>query len=82
LILSSSGAALAFTRVRKFAPSIWGKLSTFLQIVTAVVFMGRDAFPALTLDNISRGLIWLATAATVWSGIHYGWRGLRMARTD
>src|SRR5215831_401708 len=26
LILASSGAALAFTRMRKFAPSIWGKL--------------------------------------------------------
>jgi cardiolipin synthase len=82
LILASSGAALAFTRVRKFAPSIWGKISTFLQIVTAVVIMGRDAFPTLTLDNISRALIWLAAAATVWSGIHYGWRGVRMVRID
>jgi cardiolipin synthase len=82
LILAASGFAMAFTRLRKFSPTVWGKLSTFLQIVTAVVCMGRDAFPALTLDNVLRALIWLATALTVWSGIHYGWRGIRMLRTD
>lgn len=82
LILAASGVALAFTRLRKFAPSVWGKLSTFLQIVTAVVSMGRNAFPVLTLDSILHMLIGLSAAATVWSGIHYGWRGLRMLRTD
>jgi cardiolipin synthase (CMP-forming) len=82
LILAASGFAMAFTRLRKFPPTVWGKLSTFLQIVTAVVCMGRDAFPTLTLDSISRDLIWLAAAMTVWSGIHYGWRGIRMLQTD
>jgi cardiolipin synthase (CMP-forming) len=81
LIVASSVLALVFTRIRKFAPSVWGKFSTFLQIVTAGFLMGRNAFPTLSLDNICRGLIWLAAAATVWSGIHYGWRGVRMIRT-
>src|SRR5581483_9418245 len=36
LILCSSGAALLLTRLRQFSPSVWGKASTFFQIVTAV----------------------------------------------
>jgi cardiolipin synthase len=81
LILASSGVALAFTRLRRFSPTIWGKISTFLQIVTAGFLMGRDAFPTLTLDSITHALIWLAAVATLLSGIHYGWRGVRMLRT-
>ena len=82
LILGASAIALAFTTLRKFPPSVWGKLSTFFQIVAAVVWMGRDAFPTLTLDSIGRLLIWTSAAATIWSGIHYAWRGVQMLRTD
>jgi cardiolipin synthase len=81
LILAASALALTFTTARKFPPSIWGKLSTFLQIVAAVVWMGRDAFPSLTLDSIGTALIWVSAAATVWSGVHYTWRGWRMLQT-
>ena len=80
LILAGAGIALAFTTVRKFPPSVWGKLSTFFQIVAAVVWMGRDAFPTLTLDNIGHLLIFISAAATVWSGLHYAWRGVQMLR--
>jgi cardiolipin synthase len=80
LILLAAGLALAFDRVGKFPPSVWGKLSTFLQIVTAVVWMSRKAFPPLTLDSIATVLLWLTTAATAWSGIHYTGRGAQMLR--
>jgi len=82
LILAASGIALAFTRLRKFPPTVWGKLSTFLQIVAAVVWMGRDAFPTLTLDSIGHLLIWISAIATIWSGLHYAWRGTQMLRTN
>jgi cardiolipin synthase len=94
LILAAAGVALSFTTLRKFPPSVWGKLSTFFQILAAVVWMGRDAFPAagaglpgtglagLTLDSIGHLLIWISTAATAWSGVHYTWRGIQMLRTD
>src|SRR5215471_15141949 len=62
LILAASAIALAFTRLRKFPPSVWGKLSTFFQIVAAVVGMGRDAFPTLTLDSIGNLLIIISSA--------------------
>jgi len=81
LILTFSAAALAFTRLRKFPPTIWGKLSTFLQILTAVVWMIVDALPSFTLDSAAQLLTWAATAATVWSGAHYGWRAVHLLRS-
>ena len=44
LILAASAFALAFTRLRKFPPSFWGKLSTFLQILTATSWMSQAPF--------------------------------------
>jgi phosphatidylglycerophosphate synthase len=70
------------TRLRKFPPTLWGKLSTFLQILTATAWMAAAALPGLTLDSIAEGLMWLSTAATVWSGLHYGWRGVHLLRSD
>src|SRR5215470_16106784 len=35
-LLLAVAAILALTKVRKFSPSAWGKLSTFVQIATAV----------------------------------------------
>jgi cardiolipin synthase len=67
--------------VTKFPPSVWGKISTFVQILTVLVWMGRDAFPNLALNAIASVLVWLCVAITVWSGLHYTWRGVQFART-
>jgi cardiolipin synthase len=80
LILSSSGAALLLTQLREFPPSAWGKVSTFFQILTAVSFLARNALGTPVLSVLSAALIWPTAALTVWSGIHYGWRGLRLVR--
>lgn len=82
LILGSSGAALCFSRMRHFAPSVWGKCSTFFQIVTAVAWMAQLVSPAPALHRVAQALIWPTAAITVWSGIHYAWRGLRLARSN
>jgi cardiolipin synthase len=82
LILSASAVALRFTKLRAFPPSVWGKASTFFQILTAVAFLGRNAFPSAFLSALAAALIWPAVALTVWSGIHYGWRGVRLLRSD
>jgi cardiolipin synthase len=81
LILLAAGAALTFTTIRRFPPTVWGKFSTFMQIFTATAWMIRDAFPSPTLTLIARGLVWPAAAATLWSGLHYAWRGLRLVQT-
>lgn len=74
LILAMAAYGLAFTSVRKFPPSIWGKISTILQISAALaVMLDRAGMPApVTLA------LWLMVAATAWSGFHYAWRGFRI----
>ena len=82
LILGSSGAALLLTRLRAFPPSVWGKASTFFQILTAVAYLMRNAFGSPVVGALCNALIWPAAVITVWSGIDYGWRGWRLVRIN
>jgi cardiolipin synthase len=82
LILAASAIALLATKLRAFPPSRWGKASTFFQILTAVCFLARDALGWPVLSVLSAALVWPTLALTVWSGIHYGWRGVRLLRMD
>jgi cardiolipin synthase len=80
LILAFSGLALILWHHKEFPPSIWGKASTFFQVVTAVVWLARNAAPNPVLDALARGMLWPTAAITIASGIHYGTRGLRLVR--
>jgi len=72
LILAMSLCGLLFTSIRKFPPSVWGKISTFFQIAAAMVVLGdRDGIPAPVTLALT-----LMVAATVWSGVHYTWRAI------
>ncbi len=75
-ILAMAGAALAFTHHRDFPPSIWGKLSTVCQSLAALGLIVSGAFPVWGISTAP--LIWLAAVATVWSGLDYAWRGVRL----
>jgi cardiolipin synthase len=78
LILGMSLYGLLFTSVRQFPPSVWGKLSTFFQIAAALIVMGdRDGIPVPLTLALS-----LMVAATVWSGVHYAWRGITLLRAN
>jgi len=77
LILALSGAAILFLRMRRFPPSIWGKTSTFLQILCALVVMIANANPDSVAAWWARALFWPVAILTGWSGIHYLWRGFR-----
>jgi cardiolipin synthase len=79
-LLLSSGIALMFTAFRQFRPSVWGKASTLVQIACALAWMAQNAFHSLALHAFAEALVWPTAAATVWSGLHYSWRGLRFAR--
>ena len=77
LILGMAAYGLLFTSIRKFPPSVWGKLSTFFQISAALMVMcSRAGFAAPVKLSV-----WLMVAATVWSGIHYAWRGITLLST-
>ena len=79
-ILLAVMAVMAATRMRKFPPSTWGKLSTLVQIVTAVTWMVENIWPVHVLQAISAAMLWVCAAFTIWSGIHYTLRGARMLR--
>jgi cardiolipin synthase (CMP-forming) len=76
LILACCGAAILFLRLRRFPPSIWGKASTFLQILCALFIMIGNAFPH-PFEYWSGVLIWPVALLTAFSGLHYLWRGFR-----
>ncbi|HUA21674.1 MAG TPA: CDP-alcohol phosphatidyltransferase family protein [Bryobacteraceae bacterium] len=76
LILAMAGYGLLFTSVRAFPPSIWGKISTFLQIAAALVVMGaRAGIPAPV-----GFALWLMVAGTTVSGLLYVWTGISQLR--
>jgi cardiolipin synthase len=77
-ILAGVAAVMWFTTVRKFPPSVWGKVSTLVQIVTAVAWMARNSLEFRMLDWFSSAMLWPCAVFTVWSGIHYTWRGIRI----
>ena len=79
-ILVSVVAVMALTKVRKFPPNSWGKISTFVQIATAVAWMVENIWPAPALHAISSAMLWICAAFTVWSGIHYTLRGAQTLR--
>jgi cardiolipin synthase len=81
-ILLAAAAIMTFTPVRKFPPSVWGKASTFIQLSTAVVWMVRNMLMTPLTEALAAGMLWVSAAFTIWSGIHYTWRGLRIVRVD
>jgi len=81
LILAASGASMLFLRMRHFPPSVWGKASTFLQILCALAVMIGNAAPDSAAPNWAGALIWPVAVLTAFSGIHYLWRGLARNKT-
>jgi cardiolipin synthase (CMP-forming) len=76
LILAMAGYGLLFTRLQKFPPSVWGKISTFFQIAAALVVIGaRAGIPAPV--TLALCLMILATSV---SGLHYAWRAIILLR--
>ena len=67
-------------KVRKFPPSRWGKLSTFVQIVAAVAWLVTNIWPVSVLHAISSATLWVSAGFTVWSGTHYTLRGVQTLR--
>jgi cardiolipin synthase (CMP-forming) len=75
-ILAGAGILMRFTVIRNFPPSVWGKTSTFVQVVTATVWMAADATASSLLEATANVMLWPCAAFALWSGAHYTWRGL------
>jgi cardiolipin synthase len=76
-ILLLSGIALRFTGFRELRPSIWGKASTFVQIMAAVCTIGARAYGREWFLSASRILLDGVVLLAVVSGADYTLRGIR-----
>lgn len=66
-------------KLRSFPPTVWGKLSTLVQIVAAFVVLLTGVLSLGAHEREFRtALLYLAAAATVWSAIDYARIGVRM----
>ena len=74
LILISAFCLWKFTAIRDFPPSVWGKLSTFAQIMTGlVILLNRSLGADIYLHKLEPPVLAICAAITLWSGAHYTW---------
>ena len=79
-LLVSSGIVMLLTDFRHFQPSVWGKISTLVQIVCAVAWMLQNIGISPQSHSVAQALVWPTAAVTLWSGLHYSWRTIRSLR--
>jgi cardiolipin synthase (CMP-forming) len=79
-ILLLSGVALRFTQFRDLQPSLWGKASTFFQIMAAVAVMAARAYGNDWFQKISTALMAGVVVLAVISGFDYSLRGVSYFR--
>jgi cardiolipin synthase len=65
---------------RQFLPSLWGKVSTFFQIVLVFLVLIHAAYPDRILWYLQELALILSALFTMISGLHYVRRGIRMSR--
>jgi len=71
IILATAVVILLVVGHRTFPPSVYGKLTTLLQILLVVIAVAAAAFQSPWLHEAERGLIYAVAASTVVSGVHY-----------
>jgi cardiolipin synthase len=78
-VLIIAAVVILYRRIGRFTmtPSLPGKVSTFVQMVTVAAVLLAGIFPELTVPL--RGLYYLTAAISVVSGTHYITVGLRLA---
>lgn len=79
-ILGLSAYALRFTKFRNLTPSVWGKLSTFAQVMTAVAIIASRAYGNAAYSRAADVLIWFVAGLAVMSCADYTWRGISYLR--
>ncbi len=76
-ILMLSAVALKFTGFRELKPSVWGKASTFAQIMTVVGITAAHAYQNAAFGRIAGWLVWAVVALAAISASDYTARGVR-----
>jgi cardiolipin synthase len=71
LLLVVAAVIILISGYRPFPPSLYGKLTTFFQIVFVFAVVHAAAYPYEHWAEVNRVLIYTVTAFTVFSGFHY-----------
>lgn len=71
LILIVAAVIILASGYRPFPPSIYGKFTTFFQIILVFMVVLAAAYPQLQLVLLNRVLIYIVSALCVFSGLHY-----------
>ena len=71
LILIVAAVIILSSGYRPFPPSIYGKGTTFFQIVLVFAAVLAAAYPEFHLAGLIRVLVYVVTAICVFSGVHY-----------
>jgi cardiolipin synthase (CMP-forming) len=77
LLLIVAAVIILISGYRPFPPSIYGKFTTFFQIVLVFAVVLAAAYPYPYWERVNNGLIYTATAFTVFSGFHYSFEVTR-----
>ena len=71
LILTVAVVIILASGYRPFPPSIYGKFTTFSQIVLVFAVVLGAAYPELHLTLLNRLLTYIVSALCVFTGVHY-----------
>ncbi|MBS1841327.1 MAG: CDP-alcohol phosphatidyltransferase family protein [Acidobacteria bacterium] len=77
LLLIVAAVIILISGYRPFPPSIYGKFTTFFQIVFVFAVVFAAAYPYPHWEQVNNGLIYTVTAFTVFSGFHYSFEVTR-----
>jgi cardiolipin synthase (CMP-forming) len=69
MILSLVATGYLWKGIRDFPPSIWGKLSTLLQIGASLAVLSRCSY-GMSPQTVN-AVLYATAVATLWSGLHY-----------
>lgn len=71
LILIVAVVIILVSGYRPFPPTIYGKFTTFFQLILVFSVVLGAAYPGARLDLLNRALIYIVSALCVFSGLHY-----------
>jgi cardiolipin synthase len=77
LILIVAVVILLTSGYRPFPPSIYGKLTTAAEIILVFLVVLGAAYPAYHLAGLDQVLIYVVTALSILSGLHYSFTTAR-----
>ena len=77
LLLIVAAVIILISGYRPFPPSIYGKFTTFFQIVFVFAVVLAAAYPYPYWERVNNGLIYTVTTFTVFSGFHYSFEVTR-----